>query len=518
MKWYNPKTWMQKKPEPAKEIEKKEQKKSSGFFSEDLNGVEVRDRASWIESNLFQKTFEDIRAMSAGGGYASDSAQAMDSSIKGAYTLSDGRIPQDLLAWYMSHGFIGYQSCSIIAQHWLVDKACSMPGRDAIKNGYELTVNDGTEVGDEIIKTIRDLDKKYKVKKNLVEFRKFNCVFGVRVMIFKVESKDDKYYEKPFNIEGVAPGSYKGMSQVDPYWITPELDESAVSDPSSSDFYEPTYWRISGKRYHKSHLIVSRYTELTDVLKPTYQYGGIPLTQMIYNRVYASERIADDAPMLSLTKRVNVIKTDMDKAMANQKAFEEKMTVFNQFRDNYGIRAIGKEEELTQLDTSLADLDATIMTEYQLVSSIANIPATKLLGTSPKGFGASGEYEIESYNDNLECIQDGEYTPILDRHYELIIKSEIEPKNNIDAFNFEIVWNPIDTPSAKEAAEINEINARTDAALIATGAINSTEIRDRIISDKRSGYSGLEPLEIKFIEEGPGIEPPDVLESIEKEV
>ena len=30
------------------------------------------------------------------------------------------------------------------------------------------------------------------------------------------------------------------------------------------------------------------------------------------------------------------------------------------------------------------------MTQYQLAASVANVPATKLLGTQPKGFNATG--------------------------------------------------------------------------------------------------------------------------------
>jgi hypothetical protein len=33
----------------------------------------------------------------------------------------------------------------------------------------------------------------------------------------------EDYYEKPFNPDGITEGSYKGISQVDPYWMMPML-------------------------------------------------------------------------------------------------------------------------------------------------------------------------------------------------------------------------------------------------------------------------------------------------------
>lgn len=504
-KIFKPWTWFKK--EPIKEI--KPEKKAES--TTDLSIERARRSGAlnqWITQNMFQKTHSDIVALdSSGECIAMDSAVAMDSAdIKGAYSLSSGNLPQILFSWYIQQGFIGYQACAVIAQQWLVDKACKVPAEDAIKNGYDLTVNDGTDIDPKILKGLRDLDKKFKLHKNLIEFSRFNRVFGMRIALFKVESNDPDYYLKPFNIDGVKSGSYKGISQVDPYWITPELDGDAVANPASPNFYEPTWWRISGKRYHRSHLIIIRHSEVADVLKPSYIYGGIPLPQMIYERIYAAERTANEAPQLALTKRMNVLKTDMAKAMANQQAFEERLQQANDLKNNFGVWAIDEDDEYQQTETTLTDLDALIMTQYQLVSAIARMPATKLLGTSPKGFNATGEFETETYYDLLECIQSDDQE-LLERHYELLIRSE-----GMDSFNFEINWKPLKSSSPTEIAENNSKNALTDQTLQMTGAIEGIDIRNRIISDPNSGYNGLE-----VYEEPEDIEPTDPGEETEPE-
>ena len=125
-------------------------------------------------------------------------------------------------------------------------------------------------------------------------------VFGVRIALFVIESEDPDYYVKPFNADGVTPGSYKGISQIDPYWCTPELSQRAASDPTALDFYEPTYWIINGRRVHKSHLVIMRGPDVGDILKPSYLYGGLSVPQLIYERVYAAERTANEAPQLCL--------------------------------------------------------------------------------------------------------------------------------------------------------------------------------------------------------------------------
>lgn len=407
------------------------------------------------------------------------------------YEDDDAYLPSNQIAWYASHGFIGYQMCAVIAQNWLVNKACYMPGRDAIRHGYDITVNDGTEASPAALDKLARLDKRYKIRKHALEFIHLGRVFGVRHALPLVDygSPDATYaaWQKPFNIDGVRPNSYRGISQIDPYWITPELDGEAASNPSSLHFYEPTWWRINGHRIHRSHLIIFRNSEVPDVLKPTYFYGGLPLTQMIAERVYAAERVANEAPALSLSKRTTVIHADLEAALANQGRFERIMATWAKWRDNFGVKVMGKAETAEQFDTSLADFDATIMTQYQLVAAIAGVPATKLLGTSPKGFNATGDFETQSYHEELESIQENDISPLIDRHHQLAIKSDMGGALS----GVEIVWRPVASLTAKEQAEINEIKARTGNALETSGAIDGQDERGRIIADRSSGYTGL---------------------------
>jgi hypothetical protein len=162
-----------------------------------------------------------------------------------------------------------------------------------------------------------------------------------------------------------------------------------------------------------------------------------------------------------------------------------------QYRNNYGVKLGDKEgDEFQQFDTTLADFDAMMMSQYQIVAAIAGMPSTKLLGTSPKGFGASGEYEESSYHETLESIQD-EVTPFLERHQALVWRSFIGPKLGGADVATTVSWNPLDTPTAKELADTNLVKAQTGNALVQSGAIDGQDERQRIATDKDSGYHAL---------------------------
>jgi phage-related protein (TIGR01555 family) len=430
-----------------------------------------------------------------------ESGHAMDSSsLQAAKIINSGAgyLPIQQFEYYASQGFIGWQQCAIISQNWLVDKACTMPAKDAVRHGYDITVNDGSDVSPKILDAMRRLDKKMKIKKECIQLIKNSRVFGIRHALFLVDGID---YEAPFNPDGVKPGSYRGITQIDPYWLAPMLDASAAGDFSAPDFYEPTWWMVKGRKVHKSHFVILRNgDEVPDILKPSYIYGGISVPQKIFERVYAAERTANEAPMLAMTKRLTVLKLDLTAAMTDPAKFQERMDYWTQLMNNFGVKVIGESDELEQHDTALADMDDLIMTQYQLVAAAANVPATKLLGTTPKGFNATGEYEEASYHEELESIQENELSPFVERHHLLLMRSFIAPKFGIQPVNTEVQWLPVDSPTAKEVAETNKIKAETDNTLVAAGAIDGFDVRQRLIGDRDSGYNGIPDI----VDGGPG--------------
>lgn len=468
-----------KKSKKTEEIA--ESKESNEYYSRFFKPSDTRQQAleRALQMNI-QREFPMPKSMKGATG---DSSFGLPAQFFGGVGL-----PPGMMDWYSVNTFIGYQACAILSQQWLVMKACTTPGKDAVRNGWTITFDEGIDVSNEEIAEIKHFDCSFKLSNNLSEYSKFINIFGIRLLYFIIDSEDPLYYEKPFNLDGITTGSYKGISQVDPYWCAPILGAEASQDPSAMYFYEPTYWQIAGKKIHRSHILLGRGPEVPDILKPTYFYGGLSLVQRIYDRVYGAERTASEALALTITKRSAVLKTDCSQVVQNQQAFEEAQRLSMIYRDNYAIRVINMDEEMTQLDTTLGDLDAVMMSQYQLVAAVANMPATKLLGTSPKGFGASGEYEEAVYHQELHSLRIDTFNPVLIRHYDLLIRSEFP---DLLGKRYEIVWSQLDEPTMKEMAEINMTKADTAVKLASVGSIDGNDDRDRLIQDPMSGYPTL---------------------------
>jgi phage-related protein (TIGR01555 family) len=469
-----------------------------GIFTTDIGGNNRTTLTQYLGDKLV--ALAEVRPVVRSEGAQDDGSDEYSSSLKAGYSVNQPSVSEGIAAYFLAQSFIGHQLAALLAQHWLIAKACWLPARDAVRNGYEIHTGDGDEIdAPEVLRLLRRCDKRMGVTKQMRQWVGKGKVFGVRIAIFKVKSTDPFYYEYPFNPDAVTPGSYKGIVQVDPYWCAPELDIRASNDPANAHFYEPTWWLINGKRYHRSHLMIYREGDLADILKPSYQFGGIPLPQMIMERVYAAERTANEAPQLAMTKRTNVLKTDLENVVIGGPAHVEKMRMAAEVRDNFQTLIIDVEDEVQQIDTNLADLDVTIMTQYQLVASVARVPGTKLLGTQPKGFSATGEFDESMYHEELESVQ-ADLTPLLERHHQLCMLSEVTPVMRRKDPSFEpmdtsVSWAPLDSPTAKEYAEINEINSRTDLNLVNAGSVDSYDARNRLLADKNAGYTGLEKIE-----------------------
>jgi phage-related protein (TIGR01555 family) len=494
-------------PPPAAPSPRPAIPRGTSFFSTDLadfGGATPEERRAVIQAKAFPVEMLKRSAVlpdDSDGSRITTFAAAMDSadtqggvpSFKALYSLGgEAGMPDALAYWYASQSFIGYQMCALLAQNWLISKACATPVRDAVRKGFNVVAQSGESLSPELLGAIKEGNKRYRLPRALKEYGYFGRVYGIRLAYCKIETSDPDFYLKPFNVDAVTQGSYRGLVQIDPIWVVPELGANAASDPTALDFYEPTYWIVNAMRIHKSHFVIMRGPELPDILKPAYLYGGLPLTQRIYERVYAAERTANEAPLLAMTKRMTVFLTDMTQAVANEDKFAERMNWWANLRDNFGIKVADKHaDDIQQFETSLADLDAVIMTQYQLVAAAAEMPATKLIGTTPKGFNSTGDYEEASYHEMLEQIQTDDLEPLVDRHHAVMMRSDIAPRFGIQPVALQIVWEPLDSITEKERAEINKLRADTDKILVEAGAIDGHDVRARLSSDETSGHGNL---------------------------
>lgn len=472
-----------------KPVEKKEERV---FYLDYLSkigkvGVKQQKTKDEVLAWLFPRKASNMKMLKNG-------KVAMDSAIKPAMYNND--LPEEMLPFF-THTFIGWQACALLYENAYIKKACEIPARDAVAVDYELQYENKDGDGDnetkekeeqEILNKLKKVsDKDMRIKDIVRNADIFRKVYGqiLAVPTFNVDMK--KVMEKPYSPSKIKKGTYTGMTLIQPFWVTYQMSADGVMNPQMAGYYEPEYYVINGNtKIHKSWIVKLITGVCPDILKPVYYYGGIPLTQQIYERVFCAEKTANEAPKLALTKRLLVVDGNVENLAANPTEAYNALESVLSIRDNMGVMVKNPNDQVSQIDTSLTDMDALIMTQFQLVAAIAEMPVTKLMKTQLKGLNNSGDYEMKDYSQTLVETQENVFNRILEKHYQMLCMSEYGRD-----LGLQVVWNPIDTPTELELAQIESQQAQTDSTYIAAGVIGADEVRESLRSDEDSRYHNL---------------------------
>lgn len=287
----------------------------------------------------------------------------------------------------------------------------------------------------------------------------------------------------------IAKGALVGFKVIDPVWTTPYLYNS--DNPMRPDFYKPTSWFVLGRQVHSSRLlnIVSR--EVPDLLKPSYNFGGMSMTQLaipyVNNWLKTRQAVANLIDGFS----VPLFMTNMASILSGDTGDDvyRRVDVFNRVRTNRGAWAVDKESEDFRFENvPLSGLDALQNQSLEQLSVVSGIPLVKLMGISPSGLNATADGEIRVFYDDMHSAQEAVFRDPIQTCLELIQLSEFGEIDPDITFSFVPLWQL----SEKEQAEIRKLDADTGAVLIESSAISPQEERERVAADETNGYHSLD--------------------------
>lgn len=297
-------------------------------------------------------------------------------------------------------------------------------------------------------------------------------------------------------------GSIRGFKVIEPIWTTPFTYNA--TDPTAPDFYVPRAWFVLGKRTHASRLLTFVSREVPDILKPSYNFGGLSMTQLMEPYVFQWLRTRNSVSDLIHNFSVMILNTDMSKVLGGDAAAGQSLIdrakLFIANRDNQGLALTDKDtEELTMLNVPLGSLDKLQAQSQEHMAAPSHIPLVKLLGVTPTGLNANSEGEIQVFYDFVRACQQFFFGPHLDTILQIIqlhLYGQVD-----DSIGFEFV--SLASPSVKELALIRKADGETAQTYVNMGAISPDEVRNKLTSDPESGYDNLQ---------GEAPPPPNMLE------
>lgn len=284
-------------------------------------------------------------------------------------------------------------------------------------------------------------------------------------------------------------GSLKRISSIEPMWTTPSTYNSLY--PEAPDFYKPSEWFMLGRRVHASRMLTIITRPMPDMLKPSYNFSGMSLNQMIDGYVQMWLRARQSVSDLLANFSTTVLKTDMNQVLSGgeHSSVYDRADLFTLLRSNKGLMLLDKDiEDMMQLNVPLSGLSDLQAQALEHICTVSRIPAVILTGVSPSGLNASSEGEIRVFYDWIKSEQEAHLRPKIETLIKLIQYDLFGDCDDNICFEFNPLW----TMSDKEKADIRSADANSDSIYLSMGVLDPQEVRERLACDPQSPYHGLD--------------------------
>lgn len=403
--------------------------------------------------------------------------------------------------------FMGYGALANLSQNGLIRAGVEMRGDEMTRKWGELSRKGNDDTDEEQQEKLDKLTQEMERWKVRELFRSASCLCGYMggCLLFIDTGEDNLANPLILDSMTFAPDTFKGFRLIEPYLVTPGGYNS--TNPMREDYFKPSLWYVQGIPVHASRLIYFAENKLTSLLKPAYNFFGLPLAQKVIDAVAHYTENREAAGRLLQKYAVTVLKTNMEEVLSGgfDQALKNRIQYFVQNRSNDGCAAIDKDmEDLVIQSTSLAGVTDIVRQSMEYVAAMFCEPVTKMWGLSPNGF-SSGDVELQNHYDNIKAQQEKMFGEPIRRVIRVLQQNLYGEIDDSIIFNFL----PLSEDDERKIAETNKIQADTDAVLITNGVISEEEARQRLIADENSGYNTLTEREDNF----PSFEMPE-----EKEV
>lgn len=281
----------------------------------------------------------------------------------------------------------------------------------------------------------------------------------------------------------------KRLATIEAQWCYPQ--DYNATNPFSPDWYRPQAWTTPHGKVHGTRLLTFIGREVPDMLKPSYSFGGLSLSQMgraaVDNWLETRKSVNDAISAYS----VMVFKTNMKEAVQGAgDAMFDRAELMNEFRDNRGMIVVDKEsEDFDNIAAPLGTLDALQGQAQEHPCATWGIPVEIYTGIQPAGLNASSEGQVRIFQDTIHSAQEHLFRPNLDTvigFIQLSLFGEID-----DEITYEFA--DLAALDDKEKAELELVKAQVDEINVNIGAIGAGDVRLRLSNDPDSLYDGLDP-------------------------
>ena len=380
--------------------------------------------------------------------------------------------------------FAGYGRLQALSQDAIIRMMILTRTDEMLRRWIEIKDDDADRV-----QQITDWIEQHQVRATLQKAVATMGFFGGAYLF--VDTGETKNRHDPLNWSDksgeLKPGNDLGFRVIHPLFTTPQTFNAV--DPLAADFYKPSVFLVMGKPVHRSRLIRFCENEVAEILKPSYNFLGIPQAQLLEDYVndFRSNREAVNRLLKKFSS--SFLKTNLKNFLysrGSRAEVDRRIEHFVRWRNNDGVSLIDKDtEDFAQTNTPISGLDALLSQSLQFIVAVNRTNVVKTLGISPAGFN-TGDSDIKVHNDLIAALQE----KVLREPITQVLKAiclHLFGDAKAPSFSFR----PLNEEDARAVADTEKVRADTRAVYLDHGVISPDEARMALAQDEGSSLSDI---------------------------
>lgn len=360
---------------------------------------------------------------------------------------------------------LSYAESASLASDSIIHNAITKYCNEVFRKGGEIIINlENKELENEAKVYIENRLKELEFFDKLKEAMFTSLIYGGAFLFIDVNS-EDLSKELIIRKEVFQNNKINGFVVVTPDLCAPASVNSY--NPLSYDYMKPSLWNIGGNIINSNRLVKLVIFDIPLLLKPLYNYFGVSLCQFMRPYVASADVARQALSDIFLRFKTDVIQTDLIKINPQEAVARAK--AINKTRNNLSLLLLSNDENFVQTITSLSGLDKIVAQLLENVAVSARMPSVKLLGLTPSGFNSTGDFDLNSYYDEIMSLQNAIIKPIIEKILHLLsleLGLDIYPE-----YKFEL----LEKNTKLEKGQIDNLQADLVSKLIQAGIITQEQ-------------------------------------------
>ena len=286
----------------------------------------------------------------------------------------------------------------------------------------------------------------------------------------------DQPLDKPLRLDRLKKGSLQRLIVFDRFDMTPS--DLNVSNILAANYLQPEFYTLVGgaQRVHWTHFARFNGAKLPRRQRTQTQGWGDSELRKCLEDVMDIVASKDGLAELMQEANVDIIKRDnlADELASDQdEAITARYALFSQMKSLVNLALLDGQESYERKTLDLSGAAPVLELLMTWISGAADIPVTRLFGTSAKGLNATGEGDLQNYYNSLSSKRAIQIEPGLRQLDEVIVRSAL------GAFpeDFNYVWNPLQMLDEEAVARAAKTRAETDTIYLDMGAVRVSQIQ-----------------------------------------